>query len=78
MWAHSTRTGSEFAGAAQDIGHGVRSRNDRGNGVEVEWSLTAHSPGQEPWILSLEESILLSRAAGDDDGLTGELAIIAD
>ena len=51
---------------------------DRGSGPEEEWSLTAHSPGQELWILRLEESVLLGQAAGDDDGLAGELALIAD
>ena len=78
MWVHSTRSGNEFAGTAQDAGNGVRSEKDRGSGLEEKWSLTAHSPGQEPWILSLEQSVLLSRAAGDDDGLAGELAIVAD
>ena len=49
---------------------------DYGSGPAEEWSLTSHSPGQEPWILGLEEMVLLQRAAGDDDGLAGELALI--
>jgi hypothetical protein len=51
-------------------GHGSR--------PEEEWSLTAHSPGQEPWVLKVEELVLLGRAAGDDDGMAGELAFVAD
>jgi hypothetical protein len=49
----------------------------RGSGREEEWSLTSHSPGQELWIFRLEASILLGQAAGDDDGLAGELALVA-
>ena len=47
-----------------------------GSGPDKEWSLTSHSPGQEPWIVRLEELLRLQRAAGDDDGLAGELSLI--
>ena len=49
---------------------------DHGSGPLEEWSLVSHSPGQEPWIVGLEELVLLRHAAGDDDGLAGELALI--
>jgi hypothetical protein len=41
-----------------------------------EWDLVSHSPGQEPWILGLEELLRLQREAGDADGPAGELALI--
>ena len=47
-----------------------------GSRPDKEWSLTSHSPGQEPWMLGLEEMVLLQRAAGEDDGLAGELALV--
>jgi hypothetical protein len=52
--------------------------DDQDRGPAEEWSLTSHSPGQEPWILGLEEMVLLQRAAGEDDGLAGELALVED
>jgi len=48
---------------------------DPGSGPADEWSLSSHSPGQEPWIVGLEELFRLQREAGDD-GLAGELALI--
>jgi hypothetical protein len=39
-----------------------------------EWSLHSHSPGQEPWVLGLQELFRLQREAGDADGPVGELA----
>ena len=50
--------------------------DDHSRGPAEEWSLTSHSSGQEPWILGLEEMVLLQHAAGEDDGLAGELALI--
>ena len=50
--------------------------SDYGVWQAEEWSLTSHSPGQEPWIVGLAELDRLKHAAGDDDGLTGELALI--
>jgi len=78
MWVHSTSEGSKSAGAAGDGGMVSAREVDRSPGLEEDWSLTSLSPGQEPWIMRLEESILLGRAAGDDDGLAGELALVAD
>lgn len=49
---------------------------DHGGGPAEEWSLSSHSPGQEPWILGLEELLRLQRATRNDDGLTSELALI--
>ena len=49
---------------------------NHGSGPAEKWSLSLHSPGQEPWIMGLEELILLQRADGNDDGLAGELALI--
>jgi hypothetical protein len=49
---------------------------EHGSGPEEEWSLTSHSPGQEPWVVGLEELLRLQRAAGDDDGLAGELVLV--
>jgi hypothetical protein len=46
------------------------------SGQADEWSLSSHSPGQEPWIVGLEKLVLLQRADGNDDGLAGELALI--
>jgi hypothetical protein len=48
---------------------------DHGSGPAEDWSLSSHSPGQEPWIVGLEELLRLRREAGDD-GLAGELALI--
>jgi hypothetical protein len=78
MRVHSTGDGSELAGAAQTEGMGPAPEGNRGSGPEEERSLTARIPGREPWILRLEESILLSQAERDDDGLAGEVAYIAD
>ena len=47
----------------------------RGSGPAEEWSLSSHSPGQEPWVVGLEELVRLQREAGDADGLAGELAL---
>jgi hypothetical protein len=52
--------------------------DDHDRGPKEEWSLTSHSPGQEPWIVGLEELLRLQRAAGEDDGLAGELALVED
>jgi hypothetical protein len=78
MRVHSTGDGSDLADAAQTEGVGSAPEGNRGSGPEEERSLAIDSPGREPWILRLEESVLLSRAAGDDDGLAGEVAYIAD
>ena len=78
MWVHSTGAGNEFAGAAQTEGKMSAPEANRDGGPEDEWSLTAHSPGREAWIMRLEESVLLGQTAGDDDGLAGEVAYIAD
>lgn len=78
MRVHSTGDGSELAGAAQTEGMGSAPEGNRGSGPEEERGLTARIPGREPWILRLEESILLSQAKRDDDGLAGEVAYIAD
>jgi len=50
----------------------VREGN-HGSGPAEEWSLSSHSPGQEPWIVGLEELFRLQREAGDD-GLAGDSA----
>ena len=78
MRVHSTGDGSEDAGAAQTEGVGPAPEGNRGSGPEEERSLTARISDREPWILRLEESILLSQAERDDDGLAGEVAYIAD
>jgi len=78
MWVHSTGDGSELAGAARTEGMGSTPEGSRGSGPEEERSLTAPSLGREAWITRLEESVLLGRTAGDDDGLAGEVAYIAD
>jgi len=49
---------------------------DHGNAPAEEWSLLTHSPGQEPWVVGLEELLRLQREAGDADGLAGEVALI--
>ena len=46
-----------------------------GREPDEKWSLFSHSPGQEPWIVGLEELTRLQRAAGDADGLAGELGL---
>ena len=62
-----------FTGAGQREGTiGVR-EGDHGSGPGGEWSLSSHSPGQEPWSLGFEELARLRREAGDADGLDGEL-----
>jgi len=48
---------------------------DHGGMPAEEWSLTSHSPGQERWILKIEELVRLQYDAEDDDGLAGELAL---
>jgi len=48
---------------------------DHGGMPAEEWSLNSHSPGQERWILKIEELVRLQYDAGDDDGLAGELAL---
>jgi len=52
---------------------GVR-EGDHGSGPAGEWSLSSHSPGQEPWSVEFEELVRLRREAGDADGLDGELS----
>jgi hypothetical protein len=44
-----------------------------GSGPAEDWSLSSHSPGQEPWSLKFEELVRLRREAGDADGIDGEL-----
>jgi hypothetical protein len=62
-----------FTGAGQSEGIvGVREGN-HGRGPAGEWSLSSHSPGQEPWSVEFEELVRLRREAGDADGLDGEL-----
>ena len=62
-----------FTGAGQREGTiGVR-EGDHGSGPAEGWSLSSHSPGQEPWSLGFEELARLRREAGDADGLDGEL-----
>ena len=62
-----------FTGAGQSEGIvGVR-EGDHGRGPAGEWSLSSHSPGQEPWSVEFEELVRLRREAGDADGLDGEL-----
>ena len=69
------RLRSQSSGAGQmEDGKAVRERDPSSGPVE-EWSLSSHSPGQEPWIVGLEELFRLQREAGDD-GLAGELALI--
>jgi hypothetical protein len=78
MWLHSTEEGNGNADAAQDEGTDIDSDGVGGGGREEERSLIADLPGRELWVLRLEESILLGQAgAGDDDGLAGELALVA-
>jgi len=48
-------------------------QGDHGSEPAEEWSLSSHSPGQEPWFLRFEELARLRREAGDADGLDGEL-----
>jgi hypothetical protein len=76
MWIHPTGAGNQFHGAPQTEGAMSAREGDRGSGPEEERSLAAHRAGPELWILRLEESVLLGHAAGDDDGLAGELAHI--
>ena len=48
---------------------------DCGGGTLEEWSLTAHSPGQERWVPGVEELLRLNYEAIDDDVLAGELTL---
>ncbi len=65
------RKGFTGAGQLEEM-VGVREGN-YGRGLSEEWSLSSHSPGQEPWSLGFEELARLRREAGDVDGLDGEL-----
>jgi hypothetical protein len=62
-----------FTGAGQWEGMvGVREGHHR-SGPTGEWSLSSHSPGQEPQVVGLEDLLRLRREAGDAGGLDGEL-----
>jgi len=62
-----------FTGAGQWEGIVGVGEGNYGSGPAGEWSLSSHSPGQEPWSLGFEELARLRREAGDADGLDGEL-----
>jgi len=67
---------SQSSGAGEAEGAMAFWEGDHGSGLAEEWSLTSHSPGQEPWVVGLEELVRLQREAGDADGPAGELALI--
>jgi hypothetical protein len=48
-------------------------QNDYDGEPAEEWSLSLHSPGQEPRCLRFEELARLQREAGDADSLYEEL-----
>ena len=62
-----------FTGAGQWEGIVGVGEGNNGSGPAGEWSLSSHSPGQEPWSLGFEELARLRREAGNADGLDGEL-----
>ena len=51
--------------------------NCLGNEPLDGWSLSSHSPGQEPWVLGLEELYRLQREAGNADSLDDQF-VLAD
>jgi hypothetical protein len=65
----------QSSGARQTEDGMAALEGDPGRGPAEKWSLSSHSPGQEPWIVGLEELFRLQREAGDD-GLAGEFALI--
>ena len=69
------RRQNQSCGAGQMEDRMAVREGEHGSGPVDEWSLSSHSPGQEPWIVGLEELFRFQREAGDD-GLAGELALI--
>jgi hypothetical protein len=63
----------EFAAAGRWEGTTELWPSDYNGELAEEWSLSSHSPGQEPWCLGFEELARLQREAGDADGLDDEL-----